>query len=153
MTGQPQLITPVDPAVTSLGIDAYALEVRQVPPMPSEVIDPANPWTATLKFRVGGIGSGMVLVAPGAVANVQFYYEGHGAAPEGTLNPTPIEVALNTSTLDATSKSYEYTATVNVPAGRLSTGLYTLTASVDVNIPGGGLRMLAFCEGPLIQAY
>lgn len=166
MSGQPQIVYASQGVLdqvamgASYGIDAHALVVTQslvagASMPPSEVIDPSVPWTITLKFRIGG-GGAIPIVTSSHTGNVNFYFEGLGSAPEGTLaGPIGFDtLADGTYSAVSNATEYEIKATILPATSPLvgNPGLYLLSASVDL-APFPGMRLLAFVEGPMVQAY
>jgi hypothetical protein len=95
---QPPL--PADATTVSLGIECDRIIVRQqdferevqVIDMPDHPLDPADPWTLTLRFRVGGQFADE-LIANSIPGRVTFFYETIGGGPEGQIGP----VAFNSN--------------------------------------------------------
>lgn len=136
MPGQPQLgSNPI------LGIDCNAFVIADPadPLGPSNLIIPAGVnFEVAARFQLGGLLAGW-LVGTTVPFTVTYYYEGMGAAPEGTLG---------TKAGNTTGAKLVYDGTDTKFVGNLATpGTYRLMAVVSLSGP----PVSAFIEGPMIQ--
>ena len=149
MPGQPQLECPI-PATLQLAIDMTELQVTDDQGIPSKfIIDAGDDFKVSATFLIGGNQSaGFAGAAVGFT--VEYYYEGFGGAPEGTLGQATGDSSQGVPSASCAG-AIEFGGVqteLNVPAGTLQPGLYRLSAAVTFD---PAWAMVGFAEGPVIR--
>jgi hypothetical protein len=149
MSGEPQLPNPI------FGNDCGGIQVLDPAGIPSplvirqgDAIQLQTTWSmdGTLAPGVAGVGPSL-----GVQFTVTYFYEGFGAAPEGTVG---VVGPKSTDTLTPTVAGATYTfgpadlrLSTTPSAAGMTDGVYELVVVVDVQ----GFSITAFNRGPIIR--
>jgi hypothetical protein len=140
MPGQPA----IGVATTSIGIDAYKLDVLDSGLASNRVIEASAPFSVETEFKLDGLFA-LWLVSLPLTFTATYYAESFGPGYEGLL-------ATKTGTTVAGQLTYNTETRAAVAGGTLTPGTYKLT--VVISFAGAApVPMTAFFEGEVIQIF
>ena len=139
-----EALTPGAPNLLS-GSGTIAVEDPADPGTPTTIIETDDAWDVKVDWSIKGLIAG----ALGGDWKVEAFL----ASVDGGTSPGSIGVANVPLNSAPPTSARNYTATINVPAGKVSAGLYRLTVAITYSNLGVPQEMAAFSDGPVMQFY